>query len=96
MKQNKEIRKDISMEGDRCDFCLEGKLRSRLVREYYRAGKSLVVMESVPAYVCEKCGERYYDGHVAKRMRQLAKKGAHVKERVSFPLIYFQERKASA
>jgi len=84
------------MEGDRCDFCWEGRLRSRQVREYYRVGKSLVVMEGVPAYVCEKCGERYYDAHVAKKMRRLAKKGPRVKEKVSFPLIHFQERKVTA
>ena len=86
----------ISMEGDRCDFCLEGRLSPRQVREYYRAGKSLVVMERVPAYVCEKCGERYYEAHVAKQMRQLAKKAPRVKSRISFPLIRFQEKRASA
>lgn len=84
------------MEGDRCDFCFEGRLRSRLVQEYYRVGKGLVVLERVPAYVCEKFGERYYEAHVAEKMRQLAKKGPRVKERVSFPLVHFQERKASA
>jgi len=84
------------MEGDRCDFCLEGRLRSRQVREYYRTGKSLVVIERVPSYVCDKCGERYYEAHVAKQMRQLAKKGARVKTRISFPLIQFQDKKISA
>jgi len=86
----------MSMEGDRCDFCLEGRLRSQQVREYYRAGKGLVVMERVPAYVCEKCGERYYEAHEAKQMRQLAKRAPHVKARISFPLIRFQEKRASA
>ena len=84
------------MEGDRCDFCFEGKLRPRQIREYYRVGKSLVVMEKVPAYVCDKCGERYYEARVAKQMRRLAKKGAHVKARISFPLVRFEEHKASA
>lgn len=83
------------MEGDRCDFCFEGKLRLRQVREYYRARKSLVVIEKVPAYVCDKCGERYYEAHVAKQMRRLAKNGTHIKARISFPLARFQEGKAS-
>ena len=85
-----------SMEGDRCDFCLEGRLKAQEVREYYRAGKGLVVIEKVPAYVCEKCGERYYQAHVAKQMRQLAKRAPRVKARISFPLIRFQEKRASA
>ena len=84
------------MDGDRCDFCSVGRLRSRIVREYYRIGKGLVVLERVPAYVCAKCGERYYDAEVAKRMRQLAKRGSRVKRRVSFPLIRFAEEKATA
>lgn len=84
------------MEGDRCDFCLDGRLRSQQVREYYRAGKGLVVIEKVPAYVCEKCGERYYEAHVAKQMRQLARKGRQIKQRISFPLIRFQEKRALA
>ena len=66
------------------------------MREYYRAGKGLVVMERVPAYVCDRCGERYYDARVAKQMRQLAKNRSRVKARISFPVIRFQERKASA
>jgi YgiT-type zinc finger domain-containing protein len=84
------------MEGDRCDFCSEGRLRSQQVREYYRAGKGLVVIEKVPAYVCDKCGERYYEVSVAKQMRQLAKKGTRNKAKISFPLVRFQERKISA
>jgi YgiT-type zinc finger domain-containing protein len=83
------------MEGDRCDFCLEGRLRSQQVREYYRAGKGLVVIEKVPAYVCDKCGERYYDARVAKQMRALAKKGTRNRTKISFPLVRFQERKIS-
>ena len=84
------------MEGDRCDFCSGGRLRAQQVREYYRAGTGLVVIERVPAYVCGKCGERYYAAHVAKQMRQLAKKGTHTKTKISFPLVRFQERKISA
>jgi YgiT-type zinc finger domain-containing protein len=83
------------MEGEICDFCLEGRLGPDQVREYYRVGKGLVVMENVPAYVCNKCGERYYDAHVAKQMRSLSKRGRQIKQRISFPLVRFEERKAT-
>jgi len=49
------------MQGETCDFCLEGLLERHFVREYYRVKKGLVVMEKVPAYACDRCGERYYD-----------------------------------
>ena len=83
------------MEGEICDFCLEGRLEAHQVREYYRIGKGLVVMENVPAYVCNKCGERYYDAHVAKEMRKLSKRARQIKQRISFPVVRFQGKKAA-
>ncbi len=68
------------MEGETCDFCLEGLLTRQLVREYYRVRKGLVVMENVPAYVCDRCGERYYDANVAKQMRKLSTLGKQISE----------------
>jgi YgiT-type zinc finger domain-containing protein len=84
------------MEGEICDFCLEGSLERRLVREYYRVRKGLVVMENVPAYVCDRCGERYYDANVAKQMRKLSTLGKQIKQRISFPLVRFEGKKATA
>ena len=83
------------MEGETCDFCLEGSLERRLVREYYRVKKGLVVMEHVPAYVCDRCGERYYDADVAKQMRKLSTLGKQIKRRISFPLVRFEGKKAT-
>ena len=56
-----------SLTGDRCDFCDSGRLRGGRVREEVRVGEGLVVMDGVPAHVCEGCGERYYDADVVKR-----------------------------
>jgi YgiT-type zinc finger domain-containing protein len=83
------------MKGEICDFCFEGRLQPNQVREYYRVGKGLVVMENVPAYVCNKCGERYYDADVAKQMRKLSKRGQQTKQRISFPLVRFERKKAT-
>lgn len=84
------------MEGDRCDFCGVGRLRSRRVREYYRVGKDVLVIDEVPAYVCGRCGERYYDAKVAKQMRVLAKQRSAFKEKISFPRVNFKKVAASA
>ena len=83
------------MEGETCDFCLEGLLERHLVREYYRVKKGLVVMENVPAYVCDRCGERYYDANVAKQMRKLSTLGKQIKQKISFPLVRFEGKKAT-
>ncbi len=83
------------MEGETCDFCLEGLLTRQLVREYYRVRKGLVVIEHVPAYVCSRCGERYYDADVAKQMRKLSTLGKQIKRKISFPLVRFESKKAT-
>ena len=83
------------MQGETCDFCLEGLLARDLVREYYRVGKGLVVMENVPAFVCNRCGERYYDADVAKQMRKLSTLGRQIKRRITFPLVRFEGKKAT-
>lgn len=84
------------MEGDRCDFCESGRLHSRRVREYYRVGRGLLVIDDVPAYVCNRCGERYYDAHVAKQMRLLSKRRSSLKGKVSFPRVNFKKVKVPA
>lgn len=84
------------MEGDRCDFCESGRLCGRRVREYYRVGKGLVVIDGVPAFVCDRCGERYYEADVAKQMRLLSRRRSSLKEKVSFPRVSFKKVGASA
>lgn len=84
------------MENERCDFCGLGRLRSRRVREYYRVGKGLIVIDDVPAYVCNRCGERYYEASVAKQMRALSRRRSALKEKVSFPRANFKKIGISA
>ena len=78
------------MKGDRCDFCESGRLRARRVRHYHRVGNSgLVVMDRVPAYVCDQCGHRYFDAEVVKEMERLSRRRSLLKDRVSFPRVQF-------
>ena len=83
------------MDGDRCDFC-DGRLTSRRIREYYRMGKGIVVIDDVPAYVCSQCGERYFDSTVAEEMRALARGRSRLLRRISFPRVRFRKTRASA
>jgi len=83
------------MEGETCDFYLEGSLKRHLIREYYRVKKGLVVVENVPAYVCDRCGERYYVADVAKQMRKLSTLGKQINRKTFFPLIRFEGKKAA-
>jgi YgiT-type zinc finger domain-containing protein len=42
-----------------CSFC-GGRVREKLVRVDCRIGDRLVIVEDVPAGVCEQCGEQYF------------------------------------
>jgi len=55
-----------------------------------------VVIDDVPAYVWNRCGERYYDAEVAKRMRALARQRSSLQKKVWFPRVRFKKTSASA
>ncbi len=58
-----------------CYFCRKGILEDRIVTVDFRWGNKLVVIEEVPAKVCNECGERYYSADVSRRMEKIAIEG---------------------
>jgi YgiT-type zinc finger domain-containing protein len=57
----------------RCDHC-GGMVRERLVdREAFRHQDRFVVLEQVPIGVCEKCGARYFDASVVRRVAEIGR-----------------------
>jgi len=56
----------------KCYFC-KGMVSKQKVKVDFRWGEELVVIEDVPAEVCEQCGEKYLDADVYKEMERLAK-----------------------
>jgi YgiT-type zinc finger domain-containing protein len=56
-----------------CEHC-GGTVRERVVeREALRHKGSIVVLESVPIGVCEKCGARYFDASVVRRAAEIGR-----------------------
>jgi len=82
------------MEGERCDFCQSGRLRARQVREYYRVGRGVIVIDDVPAYVCAQCGHRYFDAWVTRDMRSLSRRRSLLKDHVALPRVSFKVLRA--
>lgn len=72
-----------------CDFC-DGTLSPRRVIVDWRRGRSLRVIENVPALVCSQCGERYYAQDVMKRMRALASSRRPAKRTLKVPVARFE------
>ena len=56
-----------------CYFCSRGILEEKHVTVDFRWGEELVIIENVPAKVCNECGERYYAARVVRQMEQIAK-----------------------
>ena len=84
-------RKKVSdLTGEICSLCGEGHLEAKHGREYFRRKDALVIIEDVPAWVCNKCGERYHHARVYKRMRQIAEHSDQLMRHVSVPIAHYQ------
>jgi YgiT-type zinc finger domain-containing protein len=58
-----------------CAVC-GGKLRQRLTTYTQEYDSRLVVVENVPAWVCDQCGETYFDPEVVEQVQALIWSGA--------------------
>lgn len=54
----------------RCDVFGNTIFRPETVDEVFRVGKHLVMVEHVPALVCERCGEKIFDRETVERVRR--------------------------
>ena len=59
-----------------CYFYWRGIVEEKRVTVDFRWGGKLMIIENVPAKVCNACGERYYAANVVQQMEQLAKEGS--------------------
>jgi YgiT-type zinc finger domain-containing protein len=69
-----------------CYFCGRGVLEARQVTVDFRWGAYLVIIQDVPAKVCNECGERYYAAEVVRQMERIAKEGQR-EEEIRVPVV---------
>ena len=69
-----------------CYFCRKGILEDKRVTVDFRWGNKLIVIEEVPAKICNECGEKYYSAGVSKQMEQIAIEGKE-EEIIEVPLV---------
>ena len=56
-----------------CEHC-DGTVRERRVdREALRHKGDFVILEDVPIGVCDKCGPRYFDGSILRRVAEIGR-----------------------
>ena len=67
-----------------CLFGVEGEANGKRVQlRVLRVGHG-------PVWVCAKCGEKYYDAPVVKRLEQIARRRRRISKTVSFPLAEYK------
>lgn len=76
------------MKGDKCEFC-EGVMEQRRILARFRYKGETIYVENVPAWVCNKCGEAYFDAPVYKRLEEIARQRERIHKAISFPLAEF-------
>ena len=72
-----------------CDFC-DGNLHPRRVRVVRSRARKLMVIDHVPAMVCDQCGMRYYNAPVVRGMEILLKRGRASKRSIKVPVAKFE------
>jgi len=77
-----------TMTRDRCEYC-DGTMEERLVLARFRYKGDTIYVENVPAWVCTKCGEQYFDAPVYKRLETIAQQREHLRRTICFPLAEY-------
>ncbi len=64
-----------------CEFC-DGKIRNLYALARFSYKGETICISNVPAWVCAKCGEQYFDALVYKYLEGIAKHRANIKKEV--------------
>ena len=51
-----------------CNFCGNKNFETKKVQYIYKQGSEMLLVNSVPAEVCEYCGEKYFESSVLKKI----------------------------
>ena len=73
-----------------CEFC-DGKVEKRIVLARFSFKGQTIYVDHVPAWVCAKCGEQYFDAPIYKRLEKIAKHRAKIRETICFPLADYEK-----
>lgn len=74
---------------DQCYFC-RAKVMQQAMTVDYRWGDTLVVVQGVPAGVCQQCGETYLSSEVYKELERLAKSKSHCMGKMTVDILTFE------
>ncbi|MEK7728571.1 MAG: YgiT-type zinc finger protein [candidate division KSB1 bacterium] len=73
-----------------CEFC-EGAIDLRHARVPFHFKGTTIYVDNVPAWSCKKCGARYFDAPVYKRLEEIARQSQTIRTAITFPLADYAE-----
>lgn len=72
-----------------CEFC-EGTVEQRRVLARFHFKGDTIYVDHVPAWVCTRCGERYFAAPVYKRLEEIAKHRNRIEKTICFRLADYE------
>jgi YgiT-type zinc finger domain-containing protein len=65
-------------------------MKARRGRVQFEYRGSTIFVDDVPMWECDRCGEKYFDAPVYKRLEQIALHRSRIRKTVSFPLAQYK------
>jgi HTH-type transcriptional regulator / antitoxin MqsA len=78
----------------KCAIC-SGVLKEEVTKMELWVDGKLIVIEDVPAKVCENCGEKYFSAKVSKQIDVLLESTGEVKRKLEVPVFSLKALKAT-
>ncbi len=73
-----------------CTIC-NGNLRKDIVKLDLWVDNELVIIEDIPAEVCNQCGEKYVSAKVSKDIDKLLEKRSNAKKKIEAYVLKWEE-----
>lgn len=76
---------------NKCQFCA-GKLKKAKIDIARYWGKELIALNNVPALVCSKCGERFFEAKISKKIDRKIQEVIRSQtgiSKIDVPVVYF-------
>lgn len=70
----------------KCDVC-QGKMTWQLISYFQFFEGQFIIVENVPAWVCEQCGEVFYEPDTVEKLQQLIWSRPTPQRTISVPVL---------
>lgn len=73
----------------KCEVCGNTVFRQKTVDEFFRLGKETILVERVPAQVCDRCGEASFSRDTVEKVRRIVCEHSQPTRRLEVEAIAF-------